>query len=127
MALELGNLFSFKSREQLEKERIEYENKVFPLGVEETRALALEALRPFFRKKADTAEILFPFLTAKQALLDQTSIEDIASKVKKSAFRVDDTQVRAVLALALLDGCTVSLDTYPTAADVEQKMAEIAL
>ncbi|MEA5050804.1 MAG: hypothetical protein VB021_04945 [Oscillospiraceae bacterium] len=123
----LEKMFSFKSKEQLEKERLEFEARIFPLGVEETRARILEALRPYFRKKADTTEILYPFLMAKQQYLDQTPLEDIARAVKKSAFRVGDTEARAVLALVLLEQDAGSIADYPTAQEVEKKMPEIAL
>ncbi len=119
---------SFKNKEQLEKDRIEYERDMFPLGVEPTKVKILEALRPFFKPKTSDMEILFPFLTAKQEYKRQdASLEQIVKSTKKNAFKIEDEQIKAILALVLLEQNVAALDDYPTADAVEKKAAELSL
>ncbi|MEG1305123.1 MAG: hypothetical protein RR058_06435 [Oscillospiraceae bacterium] len=108
----LENWFSFKSKEVREKESKEYENKIFPFGLEQ-RELAANALMPLMHKKTNRVTTLFGFVSAKQIYLDTDGNEEKqrARLIGCRYYKADE--IKYILALVKLDCAIESLDNYP--------------
>ena len=114
--------FPFKTQKQVEREKKDFEKRVFPLGVEEQRQAALAVLRGYMRPKLRDEEILFAFIAAKDAYLQ--GLEDEADPAA-AALQFMDRQKRLapgerqlILALVELEKDVTSLENYPTAKQV---------
>lgn len=118
----------FKSKEQTEKERQAFEQRVFPLG-EGQRAAAQAVLDELLvAKKMKASDRMFAFIVAKDRYeLDERSPEAVdAARAQLVKLRwLSAEQIDLVLTLVRLDALVENLDDYPAAGDV-RRMAGVA-
>lgn len=114
------DLFKFVSAEEREQKLLDYQRKIFPLGLPQ-RDAALNAIRPLMEAKKSDTDLLYVFITAKQKYLE--SAADPAQRLWKyiNSQRFSDTEKKYIMALVLLDTSAESLEEYPTAEDIRQK------
>lgn len=129
----LGSMFNgfpFKSKEQMDRERKDFEKRVFPLGMEQRDAAdrVLTDLLPKVKHKSDR---LYAFIAAKDAYVRDVE-EDPARALAKAReamqslhWRGNDNE-RMVMALILLERNTPSLEVYPTAEMVRAEAQRMA-
>lgn len=112
--------FPFKSKDQVERERKEFADKILPLG-EAQKQKALAVLCQITGPKLRSEEKLFAFFTAKQQYLDAGGgTEGVRAAQKKLAgFRyVPKEDAQHIVAMVTLEKDVESLDDYPTAEQV---------
>ena len=112
--------FPFKSRAQLEKEQKEFEKRVLPLGAEQKEA-ALGVMRALMPQRMREDEMLFAFISAKDAYTKEEDEETGRAAVRHQLernIRMKEPGKSYILALILLDTQVVSLEEYPTPAEV---------
>lgn len=118
--------FPFKSREQVEKERKIFVNKIFPLGLEQ-REKALAVLKEVTGPKLSANEVLFAFICAKEAYLNEEEEEKRVQAALHAMQRQRELRQQdkaAIVALLELELGIDSLESYPTAGQVKQQMPE---
>lgn len=108
--------FPFKSREQMARERQEFEDRVFPLGMEQ-RDYALRILQELLPKKLPDEEKLFAFISSKDTYKSNKDPEKGLQLARTALLRqrhLTEEGVAAVLALVRLDDQAQSLAEYPS-------------
>lgn len=115
--------FPFKSKQQREKERREFERLVFPFGVEEQRAAARKVLNEMLPgKKIQDEQRLYAFICAKEAYLtcEEAGEEvDAALRTMRKQPWITDEFAASILSLIRLEKNIESLEEYPTAEEVQ--------
>ncbi len=118
--------FPFKSKAQMDKERAEFEQRIFPLGLEQ-RDEALRLLRQFFSRKRKDDEVLYAFISSKdsytRAQNPEDSLKRIHTKLRKHN-KFSDNEIQVIMALLPLDAGAESLEGYPTAEDIKKQLDE---
>ena len=120
--------FSFKTKEQREKESKAFEKQVFPLGIWQ-RDAARAVLEQFEMPKISSEQRLFAFICAKEK---HTEKEDAREALQSAADELNrhrwlPPNARTVItALLLLEAGAEDLERYPTAEQVRQKAQELA-
>lgn len=112
--------FPFQSKEDMEKEKRDFEKRVFPFGMEQrdcARAV-LQQLIPHI--KSDT-ELLFAFINSKDIYMKNDQTDEALARARQQMkklryFTEEDKDM--ILTLVQLDAAAPSLDAYPTAQDV---------
>ena len=124
----LDGLLLTKTKEQTEKEKLAFERKIFPLGLAQ-RDAASAVLDQFEAETRSGKMLLFAFVCAKEQYVEgETPEEALAyamSALGKLAWLKKDTH-KVVLALLLLEEGVQAIEYYPTAAQLRQKMQELA-
>lgn len=114
--------FPFKSKTQMERERREFESRIFPFGLEAQRAAALAVLRAVVQNdKLPNEELLYCFIAAKDAYLSvDTQSEGLAAmdKIFGRQRKLAEEERRKITALVLLDNKAPSLEEYPRPSEV---------
>ena len=111
----------FKSKEKMEKEQRDFEQRVFPFG-EGQRDKAQAVLVQLSTGKQSIQEMMFAFIHAKD---NYTQEEDADKALARSNAVMDKLRWRKiqdrqlVQALLLLDLSAPSLEEYPTAEQVQ--------
>ena len=112
--------FPFQSKADMEKEKRDFEKRVFPFGLEQRdhARTVLQELIPHV--KSDT-ELLFAFINSKDIYMkDEQSEEGLLrarQQMKKLRYFTEEDKDR-ILTLVQLDAAAPSLENYPTAQDV---------
>ncbi len=116
----------FKTREQEEKEKKDFEKRVFHLGIEQREA-ARAVIKEGTSAKLKDKEGLFAFICVKDAYTqgeeDNNGPEFAQNAMKKQKWIKKD-DMKFIYALVCLDVRTSSLETYPTAEDVHEYMEQ---
>ena len=112
--------FPFQSREDMEREKRDFERRVFPLGLAQ-RDAARTVLRELIPHIKSDSESLFAFISAKDIyMLNEQTDEALArarAQMKKLRYFTEEDKDK-ILALLLLDATATSLEEYPTAQEV---------
>jgi hypothetical protein len=113
----------FKSKEQQERDRLEFERRIFPLGLAQRAAAQAVLDELVVDKRVRALEAMFAFIAAKDCYecgeRTPESLESASQAIKLNR-RIKGAQVEMVLALVRLDSLAKSLDGYPTAEDVRR-------
>ena len=119
--------FPFKSKEETEREKQEFQKRVFPLGMVQ-RDAAQRVLEELFQDPKRLREYLFAFIVSKDryTMQDMTdeAMEDVQVQLKRQKWLKEDDK-RLIVALLLLDCRATSLESYPTAQEVRQLAGEL--
>lgn len=113
--------FPFKTKEQMERERKEFESRVFPLGPEQ-KDIALAILKQLLvRPKLKDNEKLYAYISAKDKYAyhgDDGGVEYAQSALRKQKW-LNEEEIRLVLALVMLDTKATSLEEYPSIEEIQ--------
>ncbi len=113
----------FTTKEQDEREKKDFEKRVFPLGMEQKDA-ALAVLKEGLSSKLKDNEILFAFICAKDAcLLNGGEEEDGMEKAKEALKKqkwVPKEDKEFILTFMRLEMRAESFDEYPNVDQVRQ-------
>ncbi|MDR1953494.1 MAG: hypothetical protein LBQ21_03325 [Clostridiales Family XIII bacterium] len=116
------NGFPFITKEERVRREQEFNNRVFPLGVEQQRdaaALLLSELIPEGRTKPDM--LLFTFIVAKDAYMKNGKGEPGETAARRALGRVmrkNEREKALILSAIKLEAEITSMDDYPTAEEV---------
>ena len=124
----ISDWFVFKSKKQRDKERKEYEHRMFPLGMKEEREWELNMLRELYpEKKKDITDYLFCLLILRDDLYntqlepddgEYMSFDAVINKWQKNKLVKEfgrKADLRLIQSMAILENAATSLDTLPTA------------
>lgn len=114
----------FKSKEQLERERRDFEKRVFPLG-EAQRTMAAALLAELMSKKLKEDERMYAYISAKDKYTQEDEEERAMHLARQTLMQqkwLTDSDRLVALALVRLEIGIEGLDEYPTADRVRQEM-----
>ena len=112
--------FPFTSKEERERRKKDFDNRVVPFGAEEQRDKVRETLKVLF-PKVDLLDATFAFFNAKDAYtLKDTEEEGLAAaRLKLSKIRwIDGRTMTILLRYVQLETKATSLEDYPTPEDI---------
>ncbi len=113
--------FPFQTKAQMQAEQDAFEKRVFPFGVDAAREKARVLLAPYATKKVGERELLFAYISSKDAYaLDGGGDEGLAAAkraLKRQNWLPADA-VSAILALVHLEEGRTSIDEFPTAEEL---------
>ena len=112
--------FPFQSRADMEKEKRDFERRVFPFGLEQ-RDCARAVLSELFPKIKNDIELLFAFINSKDIYMQDEQTQeglDRARHQMKKLRNLTEQDKEKILTLVVLDASAPSLEAYPTAQDV---------
>lgn len=111
----------FKSKEQMEREKQEFEERVFPFGAPQREACMQVLQQLLHGKRLKDSDRMFTFILAKDRyMLDKKTDEALETAREKIAGMrwVPAEEIDLLLALVRLDAEVEDLASYPTAEDV---------
>ncbi len=115
----------FKSKEQMDKERLDFENRMFPFGLAQKDA-ALSVIKQGCRSKVKDEEKMFVFIIAKDACMQNGGLEGggmaQAERVLAEQRWLPEEDRRFIASFLPLEICAPSLEEYPTAEEVFARM-----
>lgn len=115
----------FKSKEQIAKERRQFERRVLPFDADGQREVVLSILRQTMNQKLKDEERLFAYLTAKDKYtLDDENPEDYTAAeetLRKMRWLTGDDRL-VVLALLRLERSATGPEDYPLLAEVRSEI-----
>ncbi len=118
----------FKTKEQEEKERRDFEKRVFPFGIEQ-KDVAMHVLKEGLSDKLKDKEKLFAFICAKDACLlcgvEEGGLGMAEDALKKQKW-IGEEDRKFIYAFMRLEMRAPSLEEYPTANDVRELLASEA-
>ena len=116
--------FPFTSKEERERKKKEFENRVAPYGVDEQRKVLTTVLQELF-PKIDIRSSLFVFYDAKDSyIVNEMGDEGRAAamaRMKKSKW-LSDRDKKVFLTLIEMESEIDSLEDFPTAEEVMQRV-----
>lgn len=121
----MSNMLSFlfnkdfsKSKAQLEKERKEYENLIFPFGAQHREKIKTLLLQ-IHSKKIDQIELIVSFIEGKQLYLENKNTAAICRLIEKKGARLKPEQVKTIIALIIMDSQCSRIEQLPTLEQVQ--------
>lgn len=111
----------FERADERRQKGLEYQKKIFPLGLEQ-RDAALLALRPHISNKINDAEALYSFVISKETYLKANGDMDAVVLLLDKRRFLTDSEKASIIALLRLDAAVQNLEDYPTADDVRIAM-----
>jgi len=139
MALGDIKFLQFKSKEQMEKERVEYEDWAFPYG-EKQKAALISRLKELKPKESDSI-LLISFLTCKElygkvmkktktegeadAETEKATIKTLIDEANKYKQLLRKNDLSMHIAMTIADAAVDENCEYPTADELRKHMQEI--
>jgi hypothetical protein len=121
--------FLFISKDERRRRQKDFDNRVFPFGVEAQRPLVEKALSELVDDRNNSAEIqLFAYLSAKDKYILHEKSEKALALAKKEIERVirkNNRAVSLILSLIQLDSEISSIEDYPSAPAIRAHAAQI--
>ncbi len=118
--------FPFQSREQMDKEKRDFEKRVFPFGLAQ-RDCARAVLQQLVPNKKFEGEALFAFISSKDIYMQNEQspegLQHARKQLKRMRFFSEEDKDK-ILALVVLDAAAPSLEEYPTAEAVLARVAQ---
>lgn len=119
--------FPFQSKDEVERQRQDFEKRVFPLGLKQREAARL-VLRKLIPHVKNDSELLFAFISSKDVyMINEQSEKAFAlarAQMKKLRYFSEEDKDK-IMALLLLDVRVSSLEEYPTEEDVLKKCRDL--
>ena len=119
--------FPFKSKEDTEREKQEFQKRVFPLGMVQ-RDAAQSVLEELFQNPKRLREYLFAFIISKDRYtkndMTDAAMEDVKVQLNRQKW-LKENDKQLIIALMLLDCRASSLENYPTAQDAQRLADEM--
>lgn len=119
--------FPFKSKAQMEEERMEYQKKVLPMGAQQ-REKALAIMQSTLTGKLNDEEKLYNFFVLKEKYMkSETRSSGIAAmqeQLRKSRWVTRQDGV-VLMAFVILEVAVLSLEEYPTVQDVQREVERL--
>ena len=111
------DFLAVKSKEQVERERKEFEARVIPMGEAQKQAAAEVLMRLITRKNLAQNEKMFAFISTKDKYILTGGGEEGMAEAKKMLkkqkwFKPEEKSI--ILALVQLESRVTSLEEYPT-------------
>jgi hypothetical protein len=114
--------FPFQSKEDRERKAKEFEDRVFPFGVEAQRNAVTALLKELGTSpKAQTQDLLYAYISAKDKYVLKGKDENAFSIARQQVTKlkwVEASDRRIILAMIKLDTDIQSLENYPTADEI---------
>lgn len=131
MAFKLSDWVDIKTKEEIEQEHKDYENKMFPLGVNHKDVIAQRIADLFTNKKLSKGEIMYNFLVLKQAYM----LSDENKKAKEyekwynsvTSKYLSDDEKKIVIALVNADISCEDLAEYKSSDEIRDFSKTIVL
>ena len=110
------DLFRFISSDERKKRELDFQKKIFPLGLEQ-KDLALNALRPLVNPKIHDFDLMYMFISAKEKYIENSEHSArIYLENQRSLSNADKTYI---MSLILIDACVKSLEEYPNTSSIK--------
>ena len=107
--------FTFESKEERERKRREYENKIFPFGERQKQHISDLLEQHVASKRSPLTDCLFMYVSCRQLLADEAGEDSFRSWAKSSIGKHMSAQDREYIrALAELDFRTSAEDRFVT-------------
>ena len=110
------DLYKFISSDERRKRELDFQKKIFPLGLEQ-KDFVLNALRPLVNSKIHDFNLLYAFITTKQKFIEDSECSARAHLEKQSS--LSNAEKTYVMSLVLLDACVNSLEEYPNTSSIK--------
>ncbi|MDO4198501.1 MAG: hypothetical protein Q4D13_05885 [Erysipelotrichaceae bacterium] len=115
--MELEDLIDFKTKEEIEKEKRDYEGRIFPLGTAEKELISKRISELFHNGMLSDNDLLFNFICLKQAYLinDEDNKKTEYDKWYKSVYSSYMNEKEKALMIALVNtdmNCT-DINDFP--------------
>ena len=131
MAFKLSDWVDIKTKEEIEQEHKDYENKMFPLGANHKDVIAQRIADLFTNKKLSKGEIMYNFLVLKQAYM----LTDEDKKAKEydkwynsvTSKYLSDDEKKIVIALVNADISCEDLAEYKSSDEIREFSKTIVL
>ncbi len=111
------DFLAIKSKEQMERERKEFEERVIPLGEEQKQKASDTLARLIPRKNLALNEKMFAFISTKDRFILSGSGDDGLEQAKKMLKKqkwIKPEEKNIILALVQLESRITELEEYPT-------------
>ena len=124
-------LEGFKTKKQREKEKEEYNRKIFPYGEKQSEKLK-ELVRELFPEEKDSRMAMYNFVISSQRMieddiknLDEEALNEFSRFLKKRIRKKDHDQICRFIALAEADRNIDEELNYPSIEELKNRAEEI--